>query len=114
MVQPAFSNKLRVQNQSLSDNFSSSVTFYSYESIGNEVAKIYQSMMESEDWRDCKQIDFLESHDFMLKVSSVVPSSSRLNFDSVIIRLCSSHFVSSQNVVSGLTLPGMLFQVRRN
>lgn len=40
-----------------------------YESIGGEVTKAYQSMVEAEGWQERNQIDILECHEFMLNVS---------------------------------------------
>ncbi|GAW00627.1 cytochrome P450 [Lentinula edodes] len=97
VVQPAFSNKL-------------------YESIGNEVAKIYQSMMESEDWRDCKQIDFLESHDFMLKFTLCIISKCGFGIDASWNAVSSSekpethlnHVQAQHYRQNGFTLPEAL------
>ncbi|KAJ3927692.1 MAG: cytochrome P450 [Lentinula lateritia] len=97
VVQPAFSNKL-------------------YESIGNEVANIYQSMMESKDWRDCKQIEFLESHDFMLKFTLCIISKCGFGIDASWNAISSSekpethlnHVEAQHYRQNGFTLPEAL------
>ncbi|KAF8823184.1 hypothetical protein HHX47_DHR10000383 [Lentinula edodes] len=92
------------------------MTLESYESIGNEVAKIYQSMMESEDWRDCKQIDFLESHDFMLKFTLCIISKCGFGIDASWNAVSSSekpethlnHVQAQHYRQNGFTLPEAL------
>ncbi|KAJ3924921.1 MAG: cytochrome P450, partial [Lentinula lateritia] len=55
VVQPAFTAKL-------------------YESIGGEVTKAYQSMVEAEGWQERNQIDILECHEFMLNFTLCIIS----------------------------------------